>query len=468
MIKEAAIVLTAIATYAYFTQKPKVQGLKPYSWYQYLSDAMTVTKDPMQLAITQAQERGTIYWSNFLFVTIIGIHGKEGLDFVAEQERLGNIENSWPRSTRVILGPKTVTIAKGDLHTRLRKLNMTSLRPGLLHSYIPKMEHLVRELMSQESKNFNAFEELSKQIVTSIVFECIFGVEDVLDPDFQKDLALSNKRFDDFNDGIFSLPIYLPGFAYYRAYQARQAMIRDFLIPLTKKAHKKYIESGKNPEYKTALVALMETPLDDGSYLTESEMGEQAMILYFAGHDTTAAFLTNLFKQLHDHPDILEKAREEQMKLFPTDRPITSQDLNQMPYLEACIKECLRLDVIVPVVFKRAERDLSFKNVFIPQGTLLGVNLAGSNSHYNSTSALPHQFDPSRFLSTESFFVPFGIGKHTCIGKNFFMIETKIIASLFLRNYQWKEVGKSYMSRFPMSVTKNLLLNFTEINSNVL
>jgi cytochrome P450 len=468
MIKETALVLTGIATYYYFTQKPKVQGLRPYTWYEYFSDVKNVTANPMEVAVTLPKERGPIYWFNFIFVSMIGVTGKEAMEYVAEQERLGNIENAWPRSANVILGAKTIPVAKGDLHTRLRKLNMTSLRPGLLHSYIPKMEYLTRELMKQESKNFVPFEDISKQIVTSIVFECLFGVDHVLAPEFQKDLAIYNKRFDAFNDGLFSVPIYFPGFAYYRAYNARVAMNRDFLIPIAKKAHQKYVASGKQDEFKTALVALMETPLDDGTFLNESEIGEQAMVLYFAGHDTTAAFLTNIFKQLHDHPDVLEKARKEQMNLFPTDRPITSQDLNQMPYLEACIKECLRLEVIVPMAFKRAERDLRIKDIFIPQGTILALNFSGTHNDYNSETSLPHQFDPSRFLHSDDYFIPFGVGKHTCIGKNFFMIETKIILSLFLRHYEWKEVGKSYMSRFPMSVTKNLLLQFTEIHSNVL
>jgi cytochrome P450 len=163
-------------------------------------------------------------------------------------------------------------------------------------------------------------------------------VDDVTSVKFQKTLSEWNSLFFDYKEGLFSLPINLPGFAFHRGKCAREKLVQ-YLLPLIRKQKKLYDESGKDEKYRTALVALIETPMDDGTFLTEYEMGEQALFLYFTGHETTASFLTNLFKLLHDHPQVLELALQEQSELFPIDRSITSQDLTQMPFLEACIKE---------------------------------------------------------------------------------------------------------------------------------
>jgi retinoid hydroxylase len=397
---------------------------------------------------------------------MLRISGKEILDFISQQERLGNVENAWPTSAAAILGPKALSVSAGKLHTKLRKLNSISFRPGALNSFIPKIENITKILMDKHFDTMAPFDQTCKTILTSIVFQCLFGVEEVMTDEFQTQLCNWNVNFIDYTAGILSVPINLPGFAFYKSKIAREKLVHH-LIPLIKNQMKLYNDSGKDEKYKTALVALMETPMDDGSYLNEYEMGEQALLLYFAGHETTTSFMTNLFKLFHDHPQILQKARQEQIELFDNNRPITSEDLTRMVYLDACIKETLRLRTIVPGVFKKVEQDLVYKDIMIPKGTLLSLNLCGSTYGCEDHTAPLDEFEPARFLnSSGASFIPFGIGKHTCIGKPLFFLEAKIITSLILRNYEFTQIGESKQQYFPSSVTKNLFFDFKSIIAN--
>jgi retinoid hydroxylase len=363
-----------IVTYCYL-KKRKIIGVPPGSWLDFFKSALPPPDPiPAEHAHFQKSELSIMY---FLFVELLRVSGKEAIDFVAEQERFGNVENAWPASTSTLLGPKVLSVSTGKLHTTLRKLNATAFRPSTLNSYIPKIENVTRRIICNPLQIGNPFERTCKTIVTTIVFDCLFGVNNVMSSEFQNTLAEWNSYFIDYNAGLFSMPINLPGFAFYKAKNAREKLVQQ-LIPLIKKQKKIYNESGNDEEYKTALIALMETPMDDGSFLTEYEMGEQALLLYFAGHDTTASFLTNIIKLLHDHPHVLAKARQEQLRLFPQNQHITSQDLSQMVYLEACIKETLRFRAIVARVFKKAEQDLVYKNILIPKGTLISINLCGA------------------------------------------------------------------------------------------
>jgi cytochrome P450 len=304
------------------------------------------------------------------------------------------------------------------------------------------------------------FDKVTKMVITSIVFECLFGVQDVLSPEFQQKLGNWNQLFDDYNAGLFSVPINLPGFAFYRGRIAREKLVQE-LIPLLRELKQLYEDSGKNEKYKTALISLMETPMEDGSFLTEYEIGEQGLLLYFAGFDTTASFLTNFFKLLHDNPQAIQKARQEQLELFPQDRAITSDDLKNMPYLEACIKESMRVKSIVARVFKKAEVDIMYKDIFIPKGTGITANLCGTTYGCHKDVAPLDQFEPDRFENaTTNDFVAFGIGKHTCIGKPLFLMEVKIIASLMLRHFEFTQLGESKQEYFPMAIVKNLVFDF--------
>jgi hypothetical protein len=123
LVKIATALSLGVVAYIFTNRlnRPKVIGVKPASWYDFFT-GFSFKED----SIIRAYEDYTKSEINFiyvLFVEMLRLSGKEVLDFVVEQERLGNVENAWPRSTSEILGDKTLSVAAGKAHTKLRKLN---------------------------------------------------------------------------------------------------------------------------------------------------------------------------------------------------------------------------------------------------------------------------------------------------------------------------------------------------------
>merc|ERR1719348_1722437 len=140
---------------------------------------------------------------------------------------------------------------------------------------------------------------------------------------------------------------------------------------------------------------------------------------------------------------IQEKCRAELSEIFQgSDRAATSQDLAGMKYLEACIKESLRLFQSVPFISRVTGEDIEVHGCRIPRGT--NVILAKFLLHRNpKTFPEPDKFDPGRFLvdSEENrrhpySYVPFSAGPRNCIGQKFATMEEKVVISSVLRKFR--------------------------------
>ncbi len=147
------------------------------------------------------------------------------------------------------------------------------------------------------------------------------------------------------------------------------------------------------------MIALSEAEAEDGgALLDETELAEQLLLLFFAGHDTSSSLLTSMFDTFADFPLIHAEARKEQLELFKEDRRIVDKDLFAMPYLEACIKEQFRHRSPVPGVFKTTTADVMYGDRVVPKDTLLAVQLTATAYFCGDSIAPASQFEPRRFL----------------------------------------------------------------------
>lgn len=152
-----------------------------------------------------------------------------------------------------------------------------------------------------------------------------------------------------------------------------------------------------------------ETPIDRAALMDELRT------LLVAGHETTSRALSYAVFELLENPDVLERLREE------LDR---GDD-----YLDATIREVLRLHPIVPLIARRLTAPANVGGRRFPRGTLLAgsVHLA----HLDPASwPEPHRFRPERFLGTKIApfeFLPFGQGKRRCLGMAFAQLEMRAV-----------------------------------------
>ncbi|KAI8872866.1 cytochrome P450, partial [Ramicandelaber brevisporus] len=185
-----------------------------------------------------------------------------------------------------------------------------------------------------------------------------------------------------------------------------------------------------------------------GPVLSDIEVRHNMFALYFAGLDNTSSGIGASMFMLAKYPEIQERARREVLEVLggegATDGQITTPlqgDLRQMHYLEAVVREALRMYPPPGTVPDRVlTQEMEFDGHILPVGTSVGVNIRPVQ--YDPVAwPEPTKFDPERFLDEEGHvrprndgsFVLFGLGSRQCIGMQMAFTEMKVTLAMMLK-----------------------------------
>lgn len=171
-----------------------------------------------------------------------------------------------------------------------------------------------------------------------------------------------------------------------------------------------------------------------------------------AGSDTTAITLSSIFYHLMTHPETYRRLQEEIDAAAHDGRisdPITFQEAQQLPYLQAVIKEALRIHPATGLPMPRIvpPEGTTIAGRFIPGGSTVGIN--AWVAHHNTTvyGADAASWRPERWLEIEAdghgaqvekYFFAFGMGSRTCIGKNISLLEMSKLVPQLLRRFDFE------------------------------
>ncbi|XP_046802461.1 cytochrome P450 4d1 isoform X2 [Lucilia cuprina] len=187
----------------------------------------------------------------------------------------------------------------------------------------------------------------------------------------------------------------------------------------------------------------------DGKPLSNLDIREEVDTFMFEGHDTTSSAITFCFYNLAMNPKCQQKCFEEIIQVFGTDKskPVTYEDLNNLHYVELCIKETLRMFPSVPLLGRKVTEECEINGKIVPAGTNIGI----SPLHLGRQEELfpePDTFKPERFdidYTTDKMspyaYIPFSAGPRNCIGQKFAMLEVKTVLTNVLRHYELDYAG---------------------------
>ncbi len=171
--------------------------------------------------------------------------------------------------------------------------------------------------------------------------------------------------------------------------------------------------------------------------------------MMFAGHHTTSGTAAWTLIELLRHPDVLAAVVEELDALYADGSEVSFQALREIPRLEGAVKEALRLHPPLILLLRVAQGDFDVAGYRIAKGDYVGATPAISN-RIPEDFPEPDGFRPERYaeprqedLVNRWTWIPFGAGRHRCVGAAFAMLQLKAIFSVLLRDFDFELVQPS-------------------------
>lgn len=351
------------------------------------------------------------------------------------------------QSLEFILGAGLLT-AEGETWRAHRKIAAPFFTPKHLAAYGEAMTHSALEDLPDDGAI--DVHDWTSRITLHIVLRTLFGME----PGGLADevAPLVGGLMEDFDNEYHSaarvVPEWIP-----LPHRRRLHATADRLDAVLRRliAQRRAGEDGPD-----LLMRLIGARTEAGDGLTDTEVRDEALTLFLAGHETTALTLSYTLWLLAEHPEIQDEVRAE-LETVLGDRDATVTDLRSLPYLNAAIDESMRLYPPAWTIGRQATADIQLDDTLIPAGAhiLMPQWVVHRDGRWFPG---PLRYRPERWLSGELddrhrfAYFPFGGGPRVCIGNHFAKMEAVLVLAELVRRYRFDAVGNFQPKLLP-SVT---------------
>jgi cytochrome P450 len=338
-----------------------------------------------------------------------------------------------------VMGPHSVLVTDDAEHQRARKLLMPAFTGPSMRAYQPLVEAIAKvEVDSWHDGDKLLTLDRMNAVTLDVILQVVFGVTDeerlaVLRPKVNRMVNIEAKMLLAWSyPRLFALPPW-------RGYFKNQKEVDDILYAEIAERRQAHDLEGRDDVLSRLLRVGDET---DEAPLSDAEMRDQLVTLLLAGHETTASALSWTLHEIGRNPEILAKALE-------------AADSGDDAYLEACLKESMRIHPIIDFVARTLQSDQVVCGRLLRKGTTVTPSIMLSHSR-EANFADSHRFDPERFLVGKiaaNTWIPFGGGVRRCIGAAFSLMEGTVVL---------REVLQRYSVEAP-KVAPNKLRNITNV-----
>ncbi|KAF1841205.1 cytochrome P450 CYP5080B3 [Cucurbitaria berberidis CBS 394.84] len=225
---------------------------------------------------------------------------------------------------------------------------------------------------------------------------------------------------------------------------------------------------------------LMDAQKQNPEKVTSDHVYMMGLSNIIAGSDTTAVSLSSITYYLITSPRILSKLRQEIKEHGLWHKRITFKDSQEMPYLQAVLKEGLRMHPATGLPLWRVvpEGGWQVGEHWLPPGTNVGLN--SWVAHYDKSvfGDDAHTFRPERweeakqeggerYRKMEANYMPFGLGSRTCLGRHISTLEMSKLIPEIVKNFdltlgmqkeQWKTINYWFVKpeKLPVAVNRHI------------
>lgn len=336
-----------------------------------------------------------------------------------------------------LMGEHSLLLLDGPDHIRERRMMLPPFHGERMHTYGRVMAEVADASIASWPKGraFPAQPQM-QNITLDIILRTVFGVEegatlnDLRQALYSMLSAGTKSKTINFvgRDGKVPLEAFQLALGRFSPWGRIARLIAevDRILLAEIARRRKDVDKDRND----VLSLLMAAKDEQGRGLSDQELRDEMMTLLVAGHETTATSLSWLFWRLTQNPEVQERLRAE-ILAAAKDGKVPPERIGELKYLDAVIKETLRLNPIIPFVARWIVSPLTIAGRELPAG-VMAVPCIYLTHRRPDLWPDPEKFDPDRFLDkrlTGNEYFPFGGGSRRCIGMAFAMYEIKIIAA---------------------------------------
>jgi len=328
-----------------------------------------------------------------------------------------------------LVGANSVLLLDGATHMRQRKLMLPSFHGERMKAYAEAMRDVTSAIMSRwPTDRAFSLQPYTQQITLDVIIKTVFGIDDATR---MKQLGDQLTEIIELGTRPRALIAVLPALgARLRAQFARKVRKADTLIYDEIRRRR---DRGDFSSHTDVMSLLLSATDEDGRPMTDEELRDELVTLLVAGHETTATSLAWTFERVLSHRAVYDRLVEE-IRDTVGDQPVGDEHLNRLPYLDATVRESLRLRPIIPMVVRRVQVPVSIRGFDVPAGTIVSPNIYLTHRRPDLYPE-PNEFRPERFIDVRPkpyHWLPFGGGVRRCLGIAFALYEMKVVMATIL------------------------------------
>ncbi|KAG0380290.1 Lanosterol 14-alpha-demethylase [Mortierella sp. AD032] len=425
----------------------------PY-WIPYLGSAISFSVNPLKFYDDNRKKYGDVFTYTMVgrkFTVCLGI---EGNNFVFNA-KLADVsaEESYKPLTTPVFGKGVVYDCPNHMLMEQKKFVKWGMSNDAFRAYVPEIEEETRQYFQRWNNKTGGRGDLFKamgELIINTASRTLMGPEiRALMDDSVAQL------YHDLDDGFQPINMFfewLPLPSYFRRDNAHVQMRNIFKQVIDERR-------ANNVTDKTDMLqSLLNQTYKDGTPFTDVDACHLMIALLMAGQHTSSTTATWALLHLAENPQLVKELLEEQKDVLGSlDAPLTFDSMKNMVLLDNVIRETLRLCPPIIMILRMVIRPIAYPGTdyIIPKGNYIAASPIATQvdeQFYKNAKA----FDPHRWTAiveeetgetvdygfgkiagggARNPSLPFGAGRHRCIGESFAYVQLKTVISTFLRMY---------------------------------
>lgn len=342
---------------------------------------------------------------------------------------------------------QSVLVTEGDVWQRQRRMLTPGFSPRRVQGYAELMVAAARGALDgavpsgQPSADVD-MTELTSRLTMDVILRTLFSQPDQGE---SREAAAATQVLSRTAMREMFLPFTLPDWLPLPGKRAKRWALRSLNGLVARHiAARRAMPPDQAPQDDLLAMLLAVRDEETGQGLSAAELHDQCMVMFQAGHETSATALLWWAWLMATHPEAQRRAQAELQAVLGTRDPVAA-DAPALEWLGASLKEAMRLyPPIAAVMTRRVKRPLRLGEWTIPEGAMLRITPAVIQRDARWFPS-PGTFRPERFTGSapavpRGAWMPFGTGPRVCIGQHFAMLEMTLMAAMLLQRCELQVV----------------------------